>query len=351
MEAYARRLLGALRGVESLRMTIFAAGAAAAEDWGADVVTVRVDPRSRARRALAEQTLLPRTLRRLRPDLLHNAFNTAPAVPGVPQVTSIHDVIFKRHPETHGLLARGVELLVPLAARRSLRVVTGSESSRADIVRFLRVPAERVDVAPYGPGLEEPADPLAAADVRDRLGLGDGPLVLTVAARLPHKNLGRLIDALARVPDATFVVPGYATAHDVTLASRAARVGVQERLRLLPWLDDRMLDGLYRAADCFVLPSLAEGFGLPVLDAMARGVPVACSNRTSLPEVAGDAALLSDPTDVDGIATALRELLGNAVTRERLRRDGPAQAAKFSWSRTAELTLATYERAVASTRS
>ena len=140
-----------------LELTLFLGGAAAYEDWrdGMKVVPLRFDPRSRVRRVLAEQTLLPAAFRRAAPDLLHNVFNTAPAALSVPQVTTIHDVVFKRYPETHGLLAKGVEILVPLAARRSERVITDSEASKSDIVRFLDFPADRIDVAPLGPGIPE----------------------------------------------------------------------------------------------------------------------------------------------------------------------------------------------------
>ena len=348
MELYARRLLPALRAADaSLRITVLAAGAAARGEWDADVVAIPGNPRSRVRRVLAEQTLVPRAVRRIRPDLVHNAFNTAPAVAGRPQVTSIQDLIFNRHPETHGLRARGVELLVPLAARRSRRVLTGSKASKADIVELLGVPAERVDVTPYGPGLERPAVPLPPEAVREELALGDGPLVLTVAARLPHKNIERLIDALAQVPDATLVVPGYSTGHEAGLMARAARAGVEARVRFVSWLDDAMLDALYRAADCFVLPSLAEGFGLPVLEAMLRGVPVACSNTPALVELAGDAALLFEPQDVNAIANAVRRSLTDAALRQKLRAAGKRRAATFTWQETARRTLECYARALA----
>ena len=125
-------------------MTLFLGGSAASEDWGegVDVVPLRFDPRSRVRRVLAEQTLLPRAVRAATPDLLHNLFNTAPVLPQIPQVTTIHDLVFKRHPES-GLLAKGVEVVVPLAARRSTRIVTDSEASKSDLVRFLGVPARK----------------------------------------------------------------------------------------------------------------------------------------------------------------------------------------------------------------
>jgi len=351
-EVYARRLLPALREQEpDLRMTLFLGGAAAREDWGdgVDVEPLRFDPRSRVRRVVAEQTLLPRAVRRAGPDLLHNVFNTAPILPHVPQVTTIHDVVFKRYPETHGLLARGVEVLVPLAARRSERVLTVSEASKSDLIRFLGVPPDRVDVSPNGPGIREDVRGPSPDEIRARFELPDQPLVLSVLAKRPHKNASRLIEALALVPQAVLVMPGYSTGYERELEEQIVAAGVADRVRLLDWVDDAMLDGLYRAADCFVFPSLAEGFGLPVLEAMLRGTPVACSNATSLPEVAGDAALLFDPLDVDAISVAVRRILEDDALADRLRRAGLERAKRFTWQETARKTIESYRKVLART--
>ena len=348
-EVYVRRLLPALRKADpGLEMTLFLARSAAGEDWGkgVQVVPLRFDPRSRVRRVLAEQTLLPAAARQAAPDLLHNVFNTAPAVLPIPQVTTIHDVVFKRFPETHGVLAKGVEILVPLAARRSERVITDSEASKSDLVRFLDVPTERIDVAPLGPGIPEDAKGPPPVEIRRRFEVGGAPLVLSVLAKRPHKNAARLVEALARVPDAVLVMPGYSTDYEHELRDRIDAAGVGDRVRLLGWVDDAILDGLYRAADCFVFPSLAEGFGLPVLEAMLRGAPVACSNATSLPEIAGDAALLFDPLDVDAIAVSVQRILEDHELAERLRAAGHERARRFSWDETARGTLACYRKAL-----
>jgi glycosyltransferase involved in cell wall biosynthesis len=349
-EVYARRLLPALRAADpNLAMTLLIGGAGAREDWGegVKVVPLRFDPRSRVRRVLAEQTLLPMAVRQAAPDLLHNVFNTAPLLPLVPQVTTIHDLVFKRYPETHGALARGVEILVPLAARRSTRVLTDSEASKDDLVRFLGLAAEVVDVAPLGPGLPEDAKGPRPVELRRRLELGDAPLVLSVLAKRPHKNAARLLEAFARVPEGILVMPGYSTGYERELDTQIAALGLSGRVRLLGWVDDATLDGLYRAADCFVFPSLAEGFGLPVLEAMLRGAPVACSKTTSLPEVAGDAALLFDPLDTNAIALSVRRILEDDALAERLRNAGLERAKRFSWEETARRTLASYRRALA----
>jgi glycosyltransferase involved in cell wall biosynthesis len=347
-EVYARRLLPALRKVEpDLEMTVFAGGAATREGWGdcVEVIPLRFDPRSRIRRVMAEQTLLPAAVRRVAPDLLHNVFNTAPALLSVPQVTTIHDVVHHRYPD-NGLIALGVKVLVPLAANRSARILTVSESSKSDIVRYLDVRADRIDVAPKGPGMSEASQGPPPDETRRRFDVGDAPLVLTVAPNRPHKNIARLIEALASIPNAVLIVPGYESERHGDLETLADRLGIAAQIRRPGWVDEPTLDGLYRAANCFAFPSLAEGFGLPVLEAMLRGTPVACSNTTSLPEVAGDAALLFDPLDVEAMAVSVRRILEDHELAERLRAAGRERARKFSWDEAARLTLASYRKAL-----
>jgi glycosyltransferase involved in cell wall biosynthesis len=320
------------------------------EEWASEVelVELGLNARSRVRRVAVEQTLLPRAARRARVDLLHNLFTTAPAWPRVPQVTTILDVIYKRFPETHsGLLAHGMRLLVPLSARRSRRVLALSKAAKDDIVRFLGVPPDRVDVTYLGPGIRPGTPPADEQQVRRRLDLPDGPLVLTVSAKRPHKNLERLIDAVGLLPvPVTLVAPGYTTAFEDSLRSHADTVA-PGRVRFTGWVDEATLEGLYAAATAFVFPSLAEGFGLPVLEALARGVPVACSNTSSLPEVAGEAVIYFDPTATTSIAGAIERLVTDDELRDRLRAAGPVQARRFSWERTAFETIASYERALA----
>jgi glycosyltransferase involved in cell wall biosynthesis len=348
-ELYAQRLVPALLDLDrDLEVTVLASQRTVPslqkELWSSSVELVGLpfDARSRTRRVLAEQMLLPRELRRRNIELLHNLFTTAPASPGMTQVTTILDLVYKRFPETHeGFLSKGLAALVWTAARRSHRVITISESAKTDIVRFLGVPLDRVDVTHLGPALATERT-VPESELRRRLQLDEAPIVLTVSAKRPHKNLERLFEAFEQIRgDPVLVVPGYETFYEERLRKRAG-----ERVRFTGWLEDDVLDGLYRAAACFVFPSLAEGFGLPVLDALLRGTPVATSNATSLPEVAGDAALYFDPEETDEIAAAIGRLLADDALRARLHEAGPEQAAKFSWAKTARATRQSYARAL-----
>jgi glycosyltransferase involved in cell wall biosynthesis len=173
--------------------------------------------------------------------------------------------------------------------------------------------------------------------------------VLSVAQKHPYKNLHRLVRALPDLDDdVLLVLPGLPTAHEQELRALAHELGVAERLRLPDWLSDGSLAGLYALSSAFVLPSLVEGFGLPILEAMLRDVPVACSNTSSLPEVAGDAALLFDPERQEEVTGVIGRLLEDRALAERLVVRGRERAAQFTWARTGETSLAGYRRAIAS---
>jgi glycosyltransferase involved in cell wall biosynthesis len=263
-------------------------------------------------------------------------------------VVTIHDLSYRLVPDAHlGVLRHGMRLLVPLAARRSHRVIVDAASTRDDLRRLLKIGQDKVDVVPLGLGSPRLATPLPESKVRTWLEAGDRPIVLCVAAKRPHKNILRLIGAVAMLPAQRrplLVLPGYRTAHEEDLKRRAFGLGVANDIRFLGWVDPEQLEGLYGAASCFVFPSLLEGFGLPVVEAMARGVPVACSARGSLAEVAGDAALIFDPESEAAIAAAIERVLSDRDTTRRLRAAGLQQASKFTWAATAAGTIACYER-------
>jgi glycosyltransferase involved in cell wall biosynthesis len=357
MEVAARELIPALlaEAPPGTRFTAFINREAATAGGGPwdellPSVTVPISARNRVQWVLGEQLLLPRLAAREGVDLVHSLASTAPLHGRFARVVTVHDLIYARFPEAHaGIRDRGMRVLVPGAARRSGRVIADSQSTRRDLVELLRLAPDRIDVVPLGLGAVRRAQPAPESGVRERLALGDRDVVLSLSAKRPHKNLRALIDALAQVDERVrpiLVLPGYPTAHEAELREHAAALGLTGDVRFPAWVSAEELEGLWALARAFVFPSLYEGFGLPVLEAMARGVPVACSDASSLPEVAGDAALLFDPRSPAQIAAALTRLLTDAGMRERLAERGRERVRQFSWERSARLTLDSYARAL-----
>jgi glycosyltransferase involved in cell wall biosynthesis len=359
MEVVARELIPALAAgaPPGMRFTAFVNREAAGErdaPWGQAVpaVTVPVSARNRVQWVAGEQTLLPAMAARAGVDLVHSLASTAPAWGRFRRVVTVHDLIYARFPEAHaGIRDLGMRALVPLAVRRSHRVIADSQSTREDLIGLLKVSPERIDVVPLGLGSVRREQPLSEREVRARLDLGERGVVLSLSAKRPHKNLLALMGAFARLPSGdrpVLVLPGYPTAHERDLRERARELGIEGDVRFAAWISPAELEGLWAITDVFVFPSLYEGFGLPVLEAMARGVPVACSNASSLPEVAGEAALLFDPRDEGAIAQALQQLLSDRALADRLRALGLQRSREFTWERTARLTLESYGRALRS---
>ncbi|HEX4188700.1 MAG TPA: glycosyltransferase family 1 protein [Solirubrobacteraceae bacterium] len=356
MEVAARELIPALlsQAPAGTRFTAFVnrEAAAAGGPWAELVpsVTVPVRARERVQWVLGEQLLLPTIAARAGVDLVHSLASTAPLRGRFRRVVTVHDLIYARFPDAHaGIRDKGMKVLVPAAARRSERVIADSRSTRADLVELLHIDPERIDVVPLGLGSMAREQPASEAQTRRRFDLDARAVVLSLSAKRPHKNLRMLLDALSRItPEERplLVLPGYPTEHEVELRAHAERVGVAGDVRFPGWVSSHDVEGLWAVARAFVFPSLYEGFGLPVLEAMARGVPVACSDASSLPEVAGDAALLFDPNDARAAAAAIIRLLHDEALRSRLVALGRQRAASFSWERTARLTLDSYARAL-----
>jgi glycosyltransferase involved in cell wall biosynthesis len=345
LETYARELIPALQeAAPGTDFTAFVGRGAAGEDFGVESHVLPVTAASRIQWVLGEQLHLPLAARGC--DLVHSLASTAPATGRFARVATIHDLNYLVVPEAHfGARGLGMRVLVPLAARRSDRVISVSEATKRDLVERLHVSPDKIDVVPNGFGRPPGVTPTPGAELRARYDLGERPVILSLSAMRPHKNLAGLIDALALLPverTPALVVPGYRTSHTDELSAHARRLGVSARFP--GWLPPEDVEGLFALGLALVFPSFYEGFGLPVLEAMARGVPVACSDRASLPEVAGEAAVLFDPSDPAAIAAAIEQVLADAepwVTRGRER------VKQFTWRRTAELTLASYERALA----
>jgi glycosyltransferase involved in cell wall biosynthesis len=358
MEVAARELIPALleQAPAGTRFTAFVnreAAEAGDGPWGELLpsVTVPVTARNRVQWVLGEQVLLPRLAARVGVDLVHSLASTAPLRGRFRRVVTVHDLIYARFPEAHARFRdKGMKVLVPWAARRSDRVIADSQSTRADLTELLRLDPDRIDVVPLGLGTVRRAAPLSEHDTRTRFDLGQRRVVLSLSAKRPHKNLPALISALALISPShrpLVVLPGYATAHERELRDRARSLGVGDDVRFPGWISAEELEGLWALTHAFVFPSLYEGFGLPVLEAMARGVPVACSDASSLPEIAGDAALLFDPRSESAIAEALTRLLEEEPLCQRLRTLGLARAKRFTWERTARGTLESYAKALA----
>ena len=355
-ETYARELIPELaRAAPHARFTAFVSREAAADadaPWNTKIesVTVPVHARRRLDWVRGEQLLLPRLAARAGVEIVHSLANTAPGWGRFARVVTIQDLHHRLVPEAHqGVLALGMRGLVSLAARRTDRVISPSVATAGDVRRLLGVRPERIDVVPLGIGTTARAQPEAEPQLRAELGLDARPIVLCVAAKRAHKNLARLIEAVARLaPERRpqLVLAGYATPHQAELETLARQLGLERDVRFPAWVPEPQLEGLYAAATAFVLPSLHEGFGLPVLEAMARGLPVACSAQSALAEVAGDAALTFSPESAAEIAAAIEQIVGDADLRTRLREAGLRRAAQFSWAACARGTLVSYERAL-----
>jgi glycosyltransferase involved in cell wall biosynthesis len=268
---------------------------------------------------------------------------------GLAQVVTVHDLTLVTHAEWHEpskvwYFRRAMRHAVAAAER----VLCVSAATARDATRHLGVPPERIDVTPLGTDLA-PATEAAVHDLRDRLGL-TGPYLLGLGTLEPRKDLPTLVRAFATLAGElphTLVLAGLAGWGSGALAEAVAASGVADRVLLPGYVPEADKAALFTGADLFVYPSRYEGFGLPVLEAMACGVPVLTTTGGSLPEVAGDAALLVDPGEPDLLAGAMARLLGDPAARARLARRGRARAAAQTWERCAALTADAYRRAVA----
>jgi glycosyltransferase involved in cell wall biosynthesis len=303
---------------------------------------------------IAQFAALPLLARARGLDVLHSPANTGPAItPGLASVVSLLDLIWLHRAqewESSLQVQRRMELLVRHCLRHVDRVFAISQAAAEDFVATLGVPRERIDVTPLGVHVPR-ATPTPEGDLRQRLALGGGRVLLCVAQKRPYKNLCALVKALPELPsDVILVLPGSPTEYEQELRERAQALGVMDRVRFPDWVSDEELEGLYALASAFVLPSLIEGFGIPVLEAMIRGVPVACANIAALPEVAGDAALLFDPGDQAEITAATRQLFEDRKLALGLVARGRERAREFTWRRTGATSLAGYRRAIAQGR-
>jgi len=298
---------------------------------------------------------LPLEMKRDRVDLHFSPSYFVPLLRLCPAVVVVHDLTFKVHPEWFAKDRRmRFDDFFWREVRRADRIVTESEHSKSDIVRVLGVEPSRVSVIPeaadsrFGPLRDE----ARAREVRDRLGLGDS-FVFTAGAIHTRRNLERLIEALGMSSrdagvDSKLLIVGTPAPFSppVDIEGTASAWGLSERVVHVDYVSEDDLLSLYNACAAFVYPSLYEGFGLPVIEAMACGAPVACSNVTSLPEVGGDAVLYFDPLNTEEISEAVTSVLTDEALRKRLSAAGIERAGTFSWRRAAEETDAVFKEVV-----
>ncbi len=355
LDTYVRALVPELvRLAPAVRFSVFCNAQGreylAQEGW-AEAVELVTHPLlgRRGLRAASELTLLGALAGR-RVDLLHSVALTAPLRTRAVSVVTLADLTWIVAPEPgEAATMRLWRVIVPPVARRADRVLALSQAGAQHVVEYLHVPRERIDVVALASGGSDLLAPTPAPELRARLGLGEGPVVLTVSAKKANKNLPRLIRAMAGVlerrPDAVLVMPGNPTPHERELRALAAELGVSASVVFPEYVDAADLEGLYALASCFVFASVNEGFGIPILEAMRRGVPVACSRASALPEVAGDAARYFDPYSVQDIAGAVLELLCDRALAAELVARGRERQAGFTWEATARGTLECYARA------
>jgi glycosyltransferase involved in cell wall biosynthesis len=301
-------------------------------------------------RILWEQLVLPRLLSRGGFDLVHSPGYLAPLLTRTPVVITVYDIIALQFPDWCTPTNRmNYGLMLPRAIRKAAGIIVPSEATRKDVIACFPAAATKTRAIPLAAGSEfgvapDPADCEAA---RRRYGLPES-YILFVGNLEPKKNLVRLVEAYALLRERGtghgLVIAGSPAWGGEHLRARIRALGLEGSVVLTGVVRPEDLPCVYAMADVFAFPSLYEGFGLPPLEAMAAGVPVVASNRASLPEVTGDAAILVDPLRADAIADAIQDVLSNGELRNRLVAKGRERTRMFSWSRTARATEAFYRQ-------
>lgn len=281
-------------------------------------------------------------------DLLHTQYHL-PLISHCHGVITLHDVSFLRYPEFFSKeIYLRLKLSLPYSIRKAKKIITVSEFSKKEIMEFYRIDEKKIDVI-YN-GISEIFKPVdAEKGILNKYGITK-PYILSVSNLQPRKNLSRLIKAFVSLLKSnekfpyTLVIVGRRLWLYNEIFSEIRNSPYKERIVLTDYVPEKDLVYLYNCADVFVYPSLYEGFGLPVLEAMACGCPVVTSNVSSLPEISGSAAFPVDPYNIDAIAKAILTVITNTYLKERLRAEGLKQSQKFSWKNTAEKTLEVYEQ-------
>ncbi len=287
-------------------------------------------------------------------DLIHTQYHL-PFMISCPGIITVHDISFLRFPEffpKHLFLK--FKIFFPYSIKKSVKIITCSEFSKKEIINFYKVEPEKIVVIYYG--VSENFKPIEIKEnILKKYGIKK-PFILTVSNLQPRKNLNRLIKAYLYLLknkenfSYSLVIVGRKLWLYKEIFEEAKRLGFKDRIVFTDYIPEEDLIYLYNLAEVFVYPSLYEGFGLPVLEAMACGCPVITSNLSSLPEICEKAAILVNPYDIEEIANAIKEVISNANLRNFLKKEGLKQSKKFTWKKTAEETLKVYEKVLYNTK-
>ncbi len=339
-EIYLRNLLRVLGEIDNTNEYFLFTNRETGTDLGPELPNFHRVPQAvwavfRPARIAWEQTVLPLAVAARRIDVLLNPGFTAPLLCGCPQVTVFHDLQHKRHPDHFRWFDLPFwRVLLFWSAHLAQIVIADSEATATDLATYYRLPLRRVRVVPLG---VDPKFFMISAARRTE------PLLLSVSTLHPHKNLDRLLRAFGAFhrnrPEFRLVIAGLRGFDSANLERLRDKLGLAAAAEFTGWIPREDLYRLYARARAFLYPSTFEGFGLPVLEALAAGIPTACSRIEPLASTAGDAALQFDPSDETAMADAMERLVFDEKLRETLSTKGPARASRFSWHTTARLTL------------
>ena len=282
-------------------------------------------------------------------DLFHSPDFVLPPTSGnIPTLLTVHDLSFVHFPHVYPQSLVGyLNQVVPWSVRRATHILADSEATRRDLITLYKTPESKITV--LYPGVSVDFQPVSSdkrlAAIRRKYGLGSQPYVLTVGTVQPRKNYELLVRAFAKLPEHyTLAIAGGKGWLDEGLSAEIANHNLEKRVHLLGFVDDADLPALYSAASLFVMPSIYEGFGLPLLEAMACGVPVVSSDRSSLPEVVGDAGVLLPADDEAAWTDAMREVLQDTGRRMEMVGRGAIRAHKFTWKSAATQLKSIYDQ-------
>lgn len=300
------------------------------------------------KRVLWEQTILPIYTCKYKLDLLHIPAFTPPLIRKCKLVVTIHDLIGIRMPENNlSVVSRFYwGKYLPNLAKTADIIITNSNHSKNDIIELLNIREEKIKVIYLAPGKEfcQIEDKDSIKKVKTKYGINEYPYVLYVGNIEPRKNLDRLISAWQDFPlPHKLVIVGTKTRFSTTIIRIMAQKKLESKVIMTGYVSTKELILLYNGASLFVYPSLYEGFGLPVLEAMSCGVPVVASNVTSLPEIIGDAGIMINPMDREELLSSIIKVLTDIALYKELSKKGLAQSKKFSWQKVAKETLEVYK--------